>query len=183
MQCCITADAVLSGQPLEMAALPLAGARLAIPADVALDDLDAPVAAAFERALQRLRDAGAAITCLPVPEFRELARLHAQGTLSNAEAWAWHRPLLAAKSAAYDPRVRARIEAGRRMDCADYIDLQAARRRWQAQVRQRLAAFDALLMPTVPAIAPAVADLQTDDAAYWRANALMLRNTSLMTGR
>ena len=66
------------------------------------------------------------------------------------------------------------------MDCADYIDLLAARRRWIAQVEQRLAAFDALLMPTVPIAAPAIASLQTDDAAYWRANALMLRNTSLI---
>ena len=52
------------------------------------------------------------------------------------------------------------------MDCADYIDLLAARRRWIAQVEQRLAAFDALLMPTVPIAAPAIASLQTDDNTY-----------------
>ena len=142
--------------------------------------MDAHVAAAFDRALERLHSAGARVTRLPLPEWRELAALHAKGTLSNAEAWAWHRQRLATQGAAYDPRVRARIEAGRQMDCADYIDLLAARRRWIAQVEQRLAAFDALLMPTVPIAAPAIASLQTDDAAYWRANALMLRNTSLI---
>ena len=180
VQCCITADGVLSGQTWQLQPRPLAGARLACPAEIALDDMDAHVAAAFDRALERLHSAGARVTRLPLPEWRELAALHAKGTLSNAEAWAWHRQRLAAQGAAYDPRVRARIEAGRQMDCADYIDLLAARRRWIAQVEQRLAAFDALLMPTVPIAAPAIASLQTDDAAYWRANALMLRNTSLI---
>ncbi len=36
--------------------------------------------------------------------------------------------------------------------------------------------FDALLMPTVPQVAPALADLEHDDAAYWAANTLFLRN-------
>ncbi|RMX15738.1 amidase [Vandammella animalimorsus] len=182
VHCCALADAVLAGADAQAlpAPLPLAGARLAVPAQVALDDLDETVAAAFERALACLREAGARIHSLPVPEFAELAALHARGTLAGAEAWAWHRRLLAEQASGYDPRVRVRIEAGARMDAADYIALRAARQRWIAQVQARLAPFDALLMPTVPHIAPPIAALQADDALYSQTNLLMLRNPTLI---
>ena len=49
-----------------------------------------------------------------------------------------------------------------------------------AQVSARIAGFDALLMPTVPTIAPPIANLQTSDAAYFAANGLMLRNPSFI---
>jgi Asp-tRNA(Asn)/Glu-tRNA(Gln) amidotransferase A subunit family amidase len=104
----------------------VAGLRLAVPETVVLDGLDATVAAAFERALARLSAAGARITRLAVPEFAELAALNARGTLSAAEAWAWHRALLNAHEADYDPRVALRIRGGENMNVADYIDLLAA---------------------------------------------------------
>jgi aspartyl-tRNA(Asn)/glutamyl-tRNA(Gln) amidotransferase subunit A len=115
-----------------------------------------------------------------VPEFAELATLFARGTLAGAEAWAWHRALLAERAADYDPRVGTRIQGGSRMGAADYIDLTQARQRWIAQVSARIAGFDALLMPTVPTIAPPIANLQTSDAAYFAANGLMLRNPSFI---
>ncbi|MDO4723795.1 MAG: amidase [Comamonadaceae bacterium] len=182
VHCCALADAVLAGADAQAlpAPLPLAGARLAVPAQVALDDLDEAVAAAFERALACLREAGAHVASLAVPEFAELAALHARGTLAGAEAWTWHRRLLAEQASGYDPRVRVRIEAGARMDAADYIALRAARRRWIAQVQARLAPFDALLLPTVPRIAPPIAALQADDALYGQTNLLMLRNPTLI---
>ena len=62
VQCCITADGVLSGQTWQLQSRPLAGARLACPAEIALDDMDAHVAAAFDRALERLHSAGAHVT-------------------------------------------------------------------------------------------------------------------------
>ena len=147
---------------------------------VVLDDMDATVGAAFERAVAKLRKAGARVTDLPLPEFAELGRLHARGTLAGAEAWAWHRALIAQQGDAYDPRVRTRIEAGGRMGAADYIDLLAARQRWVAQVQARIAPFDALLMPTVPQVAPPIAELERDDARYAEANLLMLRNPTLI---
>ena len=51
---------------------------------------------------------------------------------------------------------------------------------WIAQVQARLAPFDALLMPTVPHIAPPIAALQADDALYGQTNLLMLRNPTLI---
>lgn len=181
VRCCALADAVLAGQPpAAPAPLPVAGARLLLPTTVALDGMDSAVARAFERACDHLQAAGAHITRAALPEFAELASLHARGTLAAAEAWAWHRPLLARAASGYDPRVRVRIQAGEAMQAADYIDLLHARRRWISAVQARLAGFDALLMPTVPTVAPRIDTLAASDKAYFDANALMLRNPSFI---
>ncbi|MBE2243178.1 MAG: amidase [Burkholderiaceae bacterium] len=181
VRCCAVVDAVLAGDAPQ-APLPreVAGARLAVPETVVHDGVDAVVAAAFERALGALSAAGARITRLAVPEFAEFAGLHARGTLAAAEAWAWHRALLAKHEAQYDRRVSSRIRGGERMNVADYIDLVAARGRWIAQVQARIAGFDALVLPTVPIVAPRIDALETSDDAYFAANGLVLRNPTLI---
>ncbi len=181
VRCCAVVDAILAGQAMPAAATrTLRGVRLAVPQTVVLDGLDATVAAAFERACQCLADAGAQLTPLQVPEFAELGALHTRGTLAAAEAWAWHRALLGQLGDAYDPRVASRIRGAQSMGAADYIDLQHARQRWISQVEARIAAFDALLMPTVPVVAPPIAELQASDAAYAAANGLILRNPTFI---
>ncbi len=181
VRCCALTDAVLAGQPpVPPPARALRDARLAVPETVVLDGLEPPVAAAFEAALARLSAAGARIQHIAVPEFAEMSRLHARGTLAGAEAWAWHRHLLARRAAEYDPRVGLRLQGGAQMSAADYIDLLAARRRWIAQVEARAAGFDALLLPTVPLLAPRIDALHASDEAYFAANALILRNPTLI---
>ena len=181
VRCCAIAYAILAGEPVPSSApRAVAGARLAVPETVVLDGMDATVAAAFERALSRLSAAGARITRLAVPEFAEFAALHARGSLAAAEAWAWHRALLAGHEDEYDPRVASRIRGGEKMNAADYIDLLAARQRWIAQVEARIQGFDALVLPTVPTVAPRIAELEASDAAYFAANALILRNPALI---
>ena len=44
----------------------------------------------------------------------------------------------------------------------------------------RIAGFDALLMPTVPVVAPCIDALAASDTAYFAANALILRNPTLI---
>lgn len=181
VRCCAITDAVLSGQPPVLpAGRNLAGARLALPTTVVLDDLDDDVATAFERAMGKLSAAGAQVSRLAMPEFAEIGPMHIRGTLAAAESWAWHRKLLAERGDDYDPRVASRIVAGEKMGAADYIDLVAARQRWRAQVEARLAGFDAMVMPTVPVVAPRIADLQASDVAYFSANSQILRGPSLI---
>lgn len=181
VRCCAVVDAVLAGDAPQVP-LPrdVAGARLAVPETVVHDGVDVVVAAAFERALGALSAAGARITRLAVPEFAEFAGLHARGTLAAAEAWAWHRALLAKHETQYDRRVSSRIRGGERMNVADYIDLVAARGRWIAQVQARIAGFDALVLPTVPIVAPRIDALEASDDAYFAANGLVLRNSTLI---
>jgi len=127
-----------------------------------------------------LRVAGAQVDEIELAPLAEVARINATGGFSPAEAWAWHRTLLAEHEAEYDPRVALRIRRGAGMSAADYIDLLHARRRWIADMAAAMHGFDAMLSPTVPCVAPPIAPLLADDAAFFATNALLLRNPSVV---
>jgi hypothetical protein len=52
------------------------------------------------------------------------------------------------------------------MNAADLLDVLLSRRGWIADVERQLAGHDALVMPTVPIVAPRIADLQSADERY-----------------
>jgi aspartyl-tRNA(Asn)/glutamyl-tRNA(Gln) amidotransferase subunit A len=177
--CCATIDAILAGEELAMpAAAPLRGLRLAVAENVVLDGMDATVAAAFDRALSVLSGAGAHVTRVRFPAFDAIAAVNAKGGYAASEAYAWHRALLAAKGAGYDPRIRVRIQRGETMSAADYLDLAPARARIVAEFDASTRDFDCVAMPTVPIVAPRIADLD-DEREYNRVNMHVLRNTAL----
>ncbi|HEY8027413.1 MAG TPA: amidase [Burkholderiaceae bacterium] len=172
---CIALDRVIADDPLTIPALPLTGLRLALPANFMLDDLDAHVAASFHATLTKLSAAGAVIMHA---EFAPLGELAALNKFPAVEAYAWHRRLLAEHESDYDPRVAKRIKYGATMSAADYLDMQNNRRDWIARMGRLLAPFDALIAPTVPMVAPPIAELEASDERFYAANALALRNTS-----
>lgn len=185
----VLAHEVLAQRRVMRAEAPLSAYRLAVPAAVMLDGLDAHVARAFERALASLRAAGARIEEIPLALLNELADLQARGTFAAAESYAWHRELIAERGAAYDPRVRLRIERGGAMKAWEYLDLVAARQAWIGRMAQALEGFDAMLSPTVPIVAPAISELApalgqdaardaAQDEAFFRINGQLLRNPS-----
>jgi aspartyl-tRNA(Asn)/glutamyl-tRNA(Gln) amidotransferase subunit A len=178
--CCAQLDAILAGdtRPLPQPAR-LAGMRLAVPTNIVQDGMDSHVAASFRAALSRLSAAGALLEEIVVPQFDQLASINATGGLSSAEAWTWHRALIEHAGDRYDPRVLSRIRRGQTMTAADLLELLNARVRWIAALEERIAGYDALLMPTVPIIAPTIAEL-TEDEAYYRTNALILRNPTFI---
>ncbi|TDR93249.1 amidase [Enterovirga rhinocerotis] len=179
--CCAALDAILSDGPEPAAPLAsVAGLRFAVPTTLALDDLDATVAEAFDLALSRLSEAGARIERIPVPEFAEIAPMNAKGGFTAAESFAWHRKLLAERRDLYDPRVSFRIARGESISAADYIDILEARRSLIARAAERLSAFDAVLMPTVPVVPPRISDFDGDEKAYSRINLLVLRNPTFI---
>jgi Asp-tRNA(Asn)/Glu-tRNA(Gln) amidotransferase A subunit family amidase len=45
-------------------------------------------------------------------------------------------------------------------------------------MERELAPFDALIMPTVPIVAPPIAELEASEEAFFKVNSLLLRNTS-----
>ena len=171
---------ILSARTVQLAGKPLSSCHLAVARTVMQDALCSTVAAAFERSLQVLRQAGAHIEEIALQEIDELASINATGGLSAAQSHAWHRKLLADHEAQYDPRVALRILRGARMSAADYIDLIAARQAWIDRMQLRLAAFDAVLSPTVPIVAPSIASVIDNDDEFFRVNSLLLRNTSVV---
>ena len=173
----LVVDGVLSGAPLAVEPRPLQGMRLALPQTLVLDGLDATVAAAHARALSRLSAAGACLVEVPLAELAEVAQINAPGGFSAVEAWAVHQDDMRARRERFDPRVAARIALGEAVSAADYIRMQQRRRDWIARTTQALAGFDAFVCPTVPAVAPPIAELMASDAAFFEANGRMLRNT------
>ena len=177
---CILLDGVLSGEQLDTRAASLAGLRLAVTRDFVLDQIDADVAAAFERTLDLLAKAGACIRWFDFPELHELPRINATGGLTAAEAWQGHRQWLEGdNSHRYDGRVAQRIRRGASISAADYLDIQHARHRLIGVAHERLGDADAWLLPSVATVPPKLADL-ADDAAFFATNGLVLRNTSVL---
>jgi aspartyl-tRNA(Asn)/glutamyl-tRNA(Gln) amidotransferase subunit A len=63
------------------------------------------------------------------------------------------------------------------------VRLQLARQQWIERVGRVLQGFDGVLSPTVPLVAAPIADVapgEARDAEFFRVNALMLRNTSVV---
>lgn len=181
VRCCATLDAILAGDdPAELVPAVVGGLRLAVPTTIALAGLAPEVEEAFERALTTLRAAGAAIDRIAVPEFEAIAAINAKGGFTAPESFAWHRELLAETGELYDPRVSSRIRRGAGVPAADYLDALAARAAMIAGVERRLAGYDALLLPTVAILPPAIAPLEQDEEAYTQANLLALRNCTLV---
>jgi aspartyl-tRNA(Asn)/glutamyl-tRNA(Gln) amidotransferase subunit A len=177
--CCAEIDAILAGEvPAAPVPARLNGLRLAVPANMVLDGMDDAVATGFEKALAALSAAGAHVEKAYFADFAELPAVNAKGGFAAAEGYAWHRQLLSTRGSGYDPRIRVRIARGEHMSAADYVDAMNARSRLVASFDRATAPYDCLVMPSVPIIAPRIADLD-DERAYNSANMLILRNTAL----
>ncbi|MGO4326218.1 amidase, partial [Cupriavidus sp. M-11] len=177
--CCAAFDAIVSGEALDSRPAPLAGLRLLVTRDFVCDSLDAEVAQAFDATLDMLARLGARIVPFNFPELKRLPDINAGGGLTAAEAWHWHKQLLAERGGDYDPRVAMRIRRGEQLGAADYLDLLAARRAMQARAAGLLREADAWLMPTVAVRPPRLDALQSDEA-FFATNGLVLRNASVI---
>lgn len=187
----VSVHEVLAARRVTRSPAPLSSYRLAVAHSRMLDELDAPVAQAFERSLDWLRAAGARIDDIRLDPLLDTTALQAQNGLAVAESHAWHREHLARAAERYDPRVASRILRGAPMLAHEYIDLQHTRQRWIARMERALSGYDAVLSPTVPLVPCPLAGLApadgldpaanaARDAAYFRINALLLRNTSVV---
>lgn len=179
----VVAHEILADRRVQPDPAPLSQRRLAVVKDLFLDGLDATVATAFERALRSLRAAGARIDEIALPPLADLPAINATGGFSAAEAYAWHRLLLERSVAGYDPRVAQRILKGATMKAYEYIDLVHARAAWVTRMASALVPYDAILSSTVPIVAPALAEVAPGDerdAEFFRVNALLLRNPSVV---
>ncbi|WP_061796972.1 amidase [Serratia ficaria] len=177
---CIALDALIAGGPLRPQPKTLEQARFAVPQTLVLDELQPQVAEAFQQALRRLAQAGAQIEPIPLAELAELAAINAAGGFTALESWRWHRALIAERADDYDPRVLSRIRRGQPLGEQDLQQLRQQRADWQQRVAAAVQGFDALLMPTAPLVAPTVAELKASEEAYFRCNALALRNPSII---
>ncbi len=137
------------------------------------------VRVAFDRALDRLRRAGVRLMPREIPQATAIPEAYVQLVL--AEAAAWHARYLDSRGALYTPTVRARLESGRSITAMQYLaarDVASAIRR---RVDEALAGVDALVLPTLPIVAPPLGsdEIAIDSAEGDRTTvrAAMLRHT------
>jgi aspartyl-tRNA(Asn)/glutamyl-tRNA(Gln) amidotransferase subunit A len=182
---CVLLDAILGGEstPATLPSVSLRGLRLGVVRRIMCEGLDPAIAQPFERALSVLSAAGAQLLDFDWTELDEYAAINAKGGFSAAECHAKHRELLATRAAEIDPWIVVRVSPGKQQSAADYIDLIAARADWIARSEARLAAFDAVLAPTVPVVAPRMKPIFDDLATlgeYFKANMAVLRNCQVI---
>jgi aspartyl-tRNA(Asn)/glutamyl-tRNA(Gln) amidotransferase subunit A len=178
--CCAAYDAVLAGETrFDLAPLEAKGLRLLLPRSSALEELDTEVSRAFERSLSVLSRAGALISERPVPQFDRQGEYFKGGGYAGAEAYHLHRAY-EARISEYDPRVGKRILLGKSMSASDYLTLGDLRAGFISDMEALCAGFDAIVMPTVPCIAPTIADTDASEEDYFRWNMRILRNNGLI---
>jgi aspartyl-tRNA(Asn)/glutamyl-tRNA(Gln) amidotransferase subunit A len=179
VECCAIVDAVFAGEPIAVRdTAPLAGLRLGIPRQFVMEELDATVAKAFERACKALAAKGVKVEQIDLPQLNELPTINTKGGFAAAEAYAWHRKLIARRGKDYDPFVQPRIMRGKEMSAADYIELLQARADLQKRVASVTSNHDAVAMPTCAITAPTLAEVSTPEG-FTKKNMLLLRNTSV----
>jgi aspartyl-tRNA(Asn)/glutamyl-tRNA(Gln) amidotransferase subunit A len=96
------------------------------------------------------------------------------------EAFAVHAPMLASQASGYTEGVRARLEAGRAVTREDYVQAQKDRATFRDKVDKLLSKCDAIVLPTLPVLAPTIG-VNTIDVGGSREDVrpMMLRLTQL----
>ena len=177
---CALADAAMAGEkPWALEPAPLAGLRLGVVQGLPLENLDDTVGKRFPLALDRLEKAGARLSHEKLPLLDDMMRLLARTSILMAEAYSIHHDRLARRGDEVDQIVRARIEKGRDISAADYVEAVRVRAGLVRAMDARMADLDALVMPTCAAVAPRI-DEVAEPAAFMARNALLLRNTTIV---
>ena len=177
--CCAWLDNIMAGHaPLTPAAMSLEGLHLGVPTTILQDDLAPEVARAFARALTAISKAGATLEEFDFHALQREREGSQRANFSAVEAYALHRGRLANAFDELDPRVAQRLMLGADISAADYVDLLQLRQVLMASANTTTARFAALLAPSVPLIAPTIAEINASDAAFYRINAALLRNAA-----
>jgi len=138
------------------------------------------VSKGYERALTKLKEAGAIITTVDAPELTEAHKLYEGGGFAGPESAQVHREMFSEFKDLYDPRVASRIEMGFGAKASDYVQLGLDRRQRIREWSKLIAPYDAMICPTVPCVAPLISEAGASDEAYGKLNLLLLRNTGLI---
>ncbi|HEV2237592.1 MAG TPA: amidase, partial [Ktedonobacterales bacterium] len=139
----------------------LAGLRLGVPTTYFFDHVEPDVEAAVRTAIRMLAALGAEVVDVDMPAalgdlfavYRALQRPEALTAHLDAGWWPAH-------AAEYTPPVRAALQRGADYSAVDHIRAQRNRLAFAAEMDAVLTRVDALLTPTLPLVAPRVADLE-----------------------
>ncbi len=128
--------------------------RLAVPRRYFCDLLDDDVRRAFDSAVDTLRQQGATIVDVDIADASLIAPAYLHIVFGDAAAY--HADTLDVMPEKYTPNVRMRLEMARYVLAEDYVRALDARRLLRRQVDTALHGHHALLLPTLPIVAPPI---------------------------
>jgi aspartyl-tRNA(Asn)/glutamyl-tRNA(Gln) amidotransferase subunit A len=147
--------AILTDRPTRpVARVEPAGLRLARLAGTFAEAIEPDVAAAFDAALGALGGAGMATPSIALPGTEGIRALYVDLVLPEA-AW-WHDALLRTRGDRYTTRVRERLESGREISAVRYLAARDGRDALRGIVDAAFVNADALVLPTLPIVAPPI---------------------------
>lgn len=149
-----------------------------IPANYGMDDLEAPVKAAFEQAVSNLEASGFKVEKKPI-EALEAMKVLAIWHFSSIESRGEYDDAYQTKRHMMDPRVAGPTRMGRadEVDAISYRKTLNLREELIQQYREEMGS-QILLMPTVPILPPSFKSMEDDDE-YGQVNLQVLRNPSI----
>lgn len=167
-------EAALGGRARQVPR-PVSGLRLALPGAHFLMNLDPVVGACFDEALKRLRDAGAAILEVDLPEASEINEVFR--CLVPVDLLAFlGRKRVSEQWERFDRVASQRLQAALSVPADDYVRMAMRQQVLEGLIRERARGIDAWIMPTVPALPEPVSRYTTvEDVAAW--NSLATQNT------
>jgi aspartyl-tRNA(Asn)/glutamyl-tRNA(Gln) amidotransferase subunit A len=167
-------DAALAAES-NVTPAPLSSLVLALPGAHFFQHIDREVQDCFARAVDRLRDAGAAIVDVALPEAAEIDEVF--GGLIAAEWLAFAgRERFIANESRFDPVAAARLRAGLEMKADNYARLSARHETLVDLIAARAEGIDGWISPTVVTLPAPCSEFRTvEQAAAW--NRLNTQNT------
>ncbi|TPM06307.1 MULTISPECIES: amidase [unclassified Mesorhizobium] len=179
---CAAADAVMAGEDLALPApLALAGLRIGLPRGVLFGETEGAVAAAFERCLGKIEQAGARVADLSIDDLiADLRAFTKRGSIAAMEGAEVHADWLAAGAPVpVDPHVSGPLSRAAMLPTPVYIRALRRRAALAAATDERLTSVDVLALPTTPVTAPTIVSLAQDAGLRDRTEGLLLRNTQV----
>ncbi|MDR1990063.1 MAG: amidase [Acidobacteriaceae bacterium] len=128
--------------------------RLAIPTPYFLDAIETDVRRSFEQAIEQLRAAGATIGEVTINHVALTPAVYVM--LAFGDAAPYHAVALDTMPERYTEPVRLRLETARYVLAEDYVRALAGRDLLRRSVDAALSGYDALILPTLPLVAPAL---------------------------
>ncbi|MEM5520534.1 amidase family protein [Sulfitobacter sp. AS59] len=169
--------ALEGGKPADLSSADLEGRRLAVLRTVAMDGVEDAPAAAFNAAVERLKDAGAIVDTLEFPELEDAMPL--SGCLYTAEAYGLWRDVIEDNPDAMYAEILERFRLGKSHSGPDYIAAWTKLDGIRKAYARATAGFDAVTLPTAPILPPKLERLESDHEYYVSSNLMTLRNTRI----
>jgi len=169
--------ALAGSSAVDLRGASLKGVRLMVLETIAMEGLRPDPAAGFEAAVERLQAAGAVVERREVPLVAEAMDL--ASTLFTSEAYGTWKAVIEATPEKMFPEILARFRIGAAHAAADFVAgwqrIDQLRAEWMAEVT----GFDAVILPTAPAVPPKIDRLESDSEYFVTENLLALRNTRI----